>query len=154
MSAFGLRRYYFVFLSISCAAGYHGRRDLHRHSHIASRARVRFLWHPWISNDTLTRFPRNRLGECHSPHGDDDLRMRLRHVVFGVQLLLLSLWTVVIPPAIVENGERAASHQPVVLLTMLFLVVAISGAALMRRWITQVDSPLTNLLQSLVPVAI
>ena len=82
------------------------------------------------------------------------IQKRLRHVVFGVQLLLLSLWTVVIPPAIVENGERAASHQPVVLLTMLFLVVAISGAALMRRWITQVDSPLTNLLQSLVPVAI
>jgi hypothetical protein len=44
-----------------------------------------------------------------------EIRERIRHVIFGSQILLPLLCTVIVPPAVVENGSRIVAHPSIAL---------------------------------------
>ena len=44
-----------------------------------------------------------------------EIRERIRHVIFGSQIFLPLLCTVIVPPAVVENGRRIVAHPSIAL---------------------------------------
>ncbi|PYK82029.1 MAG: hypothetical protein DME41_10945, partial [Verrucomicrobia bacterium] len=46
-----------------------------------------------------------------------EIRERIRHVIFGSQIFLPLLCTVIVPPAVVENGNRIVAHPSIALAT-------------------------------------
>ena len=83
-----------------------------------------------------------------------EIRERIRHVIFGSQIFLPLLCTVIVPPAVVENGNRIVAHPSIALTTGLVLAMAAGWAALSSRWIWSRHPTAANLRQSLVPWAI
>lgn len=84
----------------------------------------------------------------------EQIEKRIRHLLFASQSLLPLLLTVVVPPVVIENGQRVAQGDSNVLLTTILLALAIIWVALARRWIVQIKIPAMNLSQALLPLAI
>jgi hypothetical protein len=83
-----------------------------------------------------------------------EVRQRIRHVIFGSQVSLPLLWTVVVPPAVVEHGHRIVAHPSIALTAGLASVAVVGWAALGSRWIKSQQTTVANPTQSLVPWAI
>ena len=67
----------------------------------------------------------------------EQIENRLGYVVFGSQLLLPLLWAILIPPSVVNNGQRVPFHASTDLWVIIAIAAALSWAALIRRWITR-----------------
>ncbi len=83
-----------------------------------------------------------------------EIRERIRHVIFGSQILLPLLCTVIVPPAVVENGSRIVAHPSIALKAGLVLAMAAGWAALGSRWIWSRHPTAANPRENLVPWAI
>ena len=93
-----------------------------------------------------------------SPTGSN-IRQRLRHLVYGAQLLLPLLCAVVIPPAIVVNRQLLIPNPSWILNACLILLMATGWVWLIRRWRKSADDGDANVthhltLFSVLPIAI